>query len=83
MRELFDSHDILSPSLDMYRDNVDSMKSEILRAFLYQFYAIAQDVVLSEKLTKYALNATTHFLLEISEDILKHVTPIPNFGTIN
>ena len=44
VREEFDSHDILPSNLKMNRDNVDYMKSKILRIFSHECYAIAQDV---------------------------------------
>ena len=47
------------------------MTSEILKAFLHKFYAIAQDEVSSDKLKNHALNATTNFLPQISETASK------------
>ena len=67
VRKVFDSHDILPPIIETHRDNINTVAFDILRAFLHEFYSIVQDIGSSEKLTNHTLNATRHFLPEISE----------------
>ena len=70
VREVFDSRVILPSSLEMHRDNVDSMTSNILRIILYEYYAIVQDSESSINVTNHTLNAATCFLQEIYEATL-------------
>lgn len=50
----------------MHRGNVDTFSSDLLRAFIYEIYAHAQDYTSSLRLTDHTLNTTTHFRPEIS-----------------
>ena len=40
VENIFDTHETLPPELEIHRGKVESMTSELLRAFLYECYAL-------------------------------------------
>jgi len=73
---MLESHAKLLNTLETYRRKVDLMSSELLRAFLYEFYAVAHDRLSSSHLSGHTLNSSTYYrsdiTLEVSE--LRNVT---------
>ena len=63
---VFNLHAELPPTLERHREKINSMSSDQLRAFLYEFYAIAQDIVSSSELNNHNLNSATHYRPDIS-----------------
>ena len=59
-------HETLSQVLESHRGNLDSMHSELLRAFVHDFYACNQDHTSSTQLTSHTSNTATHFRPDIS-----------------
>ena len=64
---VLNSYVILPPGLEAHRDKAVTMTSEIIRTFLHEYYAVTQDHESSTMLLDHSLNATTHFLPDISE----------------
>ena len=53
-------------TLEGYREKVESMPSDQLRKFLYEFYALAQDRASTSYLNSHTLNSATHFRPDIT-----------------
>ena len=63
---MFETQDtLLVVALEKYRGKIDSMAYELLRAFLYEYYAHMQDISLAIMLTDFTLNISTHFRSDI------------------
>ena len=67
MNNLFGSYSELPSELDCFREKVDTILSDALRAFLYEFFILTTDLQLSDKLTKFSLEAATCFRPDISQ----------------
>ena len=58
---------MLPQELEMHRGNVDTMSSDLLRAFSYEGYSHTQDCMPSLRLKNHTLNNATQFRPEISD----------------
>ena len=58
----FNSHDMMLLELETHQNNVNTMTSELLRAFRHKFYVLTQDYASSSRLKDRTLNAATYFL---------------------
>ena len=74
---MFDAQETLQQSLECHRGKLDSMSSELLRAFTCEFNAHAQDYSSSIQLSNHSLNSATHF----SPDITTEATCLRNVST--
>ena len=63
---VLESYAELRRALECRREKVESMSSDQLRAFLYEFCAIAQDRVSPHALNSHTLNSVTHYRPDIS-----------------
>ena len=63
---VFELHTELPPTLERHREKINPMSSNQLRAFLYEFYAITQDIVSSSELNNHNLNSATHYRPDVS-----------------
>ena len=61
-------HEEFPNELETHRGKVDLMSSELLRAFLCEFYAITQDRSSSTQLKNHTLNASTHYRPDIAPE---------------
>ena len=65
---MFDARETLPQELETHRGKVDSIPSELLRAFLCEFCAHSQDHSSSIHLISHTLNAAVRFCPDISEE---------------
>jgi hypothetical protein len=66
---ILETHSELPSTLEVHREKVESMSSDLLRTFLYEFYALTQDRVSPSYLNSHALNSATRYRPDITSEV--------------
>ena len=66
---VLETHAEFTSTLEGHRGKVESMPSDQLRAFLYEFSTFTQDRASPSYLHSYALNSATHFRPDITSAV--------------
>ena len=67
VESMFDVHEDLPSELEVYRANIGTIKSELLRDFLCECFTLTQYHSSSTLLKNHTLNSDTHFRPDVSE----------------
>ena len=62
-------HAELPSTLEVHIGKVKLKSSDLLRAFLYEFYALTQDRVSPSYLNSHTLNSATHYRPDITSEV--------------